>query len=111
MVKKEVIIIKKILLDFFKKKKISLFRIIIFGSYIKGKMHTYSDIDIILISKSFRNKDIFERADLMNGLNYELVHKIKKPFDLMYYSDTEWKNSNGIIINEAKSMGKVIYKD
>ena len=39
-------------------------KIILFGSYADGKPANDSDLDIIVISEDFRDKDIFERAEM-----------------------------------------------
>jgi len=38
--------------------------IALFGSAMTGEMHEDSDIDLIIISSDFRNKDIFERTQM-----------------------------------------------
>jgi len=109
MVNKEIIAIKKILLSLFQKKGIKITKIAIFGSYAKGKQKENSDIDIIIVSSDFRNKDIFEKVKLTTGIGRELVKRTKKPFDIMYYSDLEWNKGHSLIINAAKKEGKIIY--
>lgn len=109
MVKKDIIEIKKALIELIKEEGLDVKEIILFGSYAKGKEKKDSDIDIIVISKSFRNKDIFEIANLTKNLHWKLVEKTMKPFDIMYYSDEEWEKGNSLIINVAKEEGKVIY--
>jgi len=84
-------------------------KVLIFGSFIKGNLREDSDIDIIVVSKDFRNKSIFERAELTIGLDRELVKRLKKPFDIIYYSDEEWEKGNSLIISSAKKDGEVIY--
>ena len=109
MAKKEFIEIQKILRELFQLRGISIYKIVIFGSYAKRMQRQDSDIDIIIISKDFRNKDIFERVELTRGIHRELVNRIKKPFDIMYYSDKEWDKGHSLIINAAKEEGEVIY--
>lgn len=108
MSKKDAIKISSILRELFDKKGISIYKVIVFGSYAKGKQKIDSDIDLIVVSKDFRNKSIFDRAELTIGIGRELVKKTKRPFDILYYSDYEWKNGNSLIINAAKKEGKVI---
>lgn len=96
------------LTDLLKKRKISIYKIIIFGSYVKGLLKEDSDIDIIIVSKDFRDKDLFERAELMAGLNRELIRLTGRPFDIFYYSDEEWEEGHSLIINAAKKAGEVI---
>jgi hypothetical protein len=46
---------------------------------------------------------------MMSDLDWELISKTKKPFDILYYADEEWENDQSLIIREAKQHGKVIY--
>ena len=84
-------------------------RVGLFGSCVRGEMREDSDIDIIIVSETFRYKDIFEKVKLTRGIHRELVKKIKKPFDIMYYSDEEWDQNYSLIINAAKKEGEIIY--
>jgi len=109
MAKKEIIKIRNILSALLEEKGIHVDKIVIFGSYAKGKKRKDSDIDIIVVSRNFRNRGIFERVNLTKDIHWELVERILKPFDLMYYSDEDWKKGNSLIINAAKREGTVIY--
>ena len=109
MVKREIIKIKKILKTLLKERGIDVEKIVVFGSYAKSKEKKDSDIDIMIVSKDFRNKDIFQRVELTRGIHRRLIDEIMKPFDIMYYSDEEWVAGNSLIINAAKEEGIVIY--
>ena len=97
--------ITRIIREQFDRKQLSLDRIVLFGSYANGKNKKYSDIDLIIVSKEFRGKNLFERVRLATGINRALVYQTGKPFDLLYYSDLEWRNGASIIISEAKREG------
>ena len=101
--------ITRIIREQFDQKKLSLDRIVLFGSYARGKQGPESDIDLIIVSKEFRGKNLFDRVRLATGINRELVYQTGEPFDLLYYSDLEWRKGASFIINEAKREGKVIY--
>jgi len=109
MVEREYQRIKEIIRNNFHLKKLSLDKIILFGSYSKGEETSESDIDLLILSKDFRKKTIFEKDEIMGDLDWELVSNTKKPFDILYYSDEEWENDQSLIIREAKKHGKVIY--
>ncbi len=111
MFKKDVIKtkLKNMLKTLLQDRGIKINKIILFGSIVQDKMESDSDIDIIIVSKDFRNKDIFERVKLATGIGRELVRQFKIPFDLLYYSDKEWAKKNFLIINEAKEKGEIIY--
>lgn len=110
MVKREIDKIKKVLVELLRDAGISVDKIVLFGSYAKGKIKKDSDIDIIVVSKDFRNKNIFDIAHLTKDIHWKLVEKLMKPFDIIYYSDIEWNKGHSIIINAAKKNGEVIYK-
>jgi hypothetical protein len=75
-------------------KKIFVNKLILFGSRAWGKPQRYSDFDLIVVSKSFRNKDFFERgSQLFNywNLNY--------PVDFICYTPEEFnKLKKGVTI-------------
>ncbi len=101
--------IRALLENHFNRKNIGLDKIVIFGSFVAGGYESGSDIDIIIVSKAFKDKSIFERVKISAGACRKLVEKFQKPFDLMYYSDEEWENKDFLLINEAKEHGEVIY--
>ncbi len=80
-----------------------------FGSYARGVQREDSDVDIIIVSRDFRDNSVFERVDLTTGIGRELVRKVKKPFDLLFYSDAEWNGDRSLVINIAKKEGEIIY--
>jgi len=109
MVEKEITELKNTLIKFFQKKDVNLYKLVVFGSYAKRLNNEKSDIDLVIVSKDFRGKDIFEKIKLISGIHKELVRKFRRPFDLMYYSDTEWNKGSSILINSAKKEGITIY--
>ena len=109
MAQKEIIKLKKILTDMLQRKEININKIVVFGSYVRDREDKESDIDMIIVSKDFRDKDIFRRVALARGIHRELVGRMKKPFDIIYCSDEEWEKGSSLIINIAKYEGEVIY--
>ena len=102
--------IKQAVLQFLDEAEINADKIVIFGSYAKDKQNQDSDIDIIIISKDFRNKDLFEVVEMANDVHWKLVDRFSMAFDIMYYSDLDWDKGNSLIINTAKKDGEVIYE-
>ena len=102
-------LIKGTILSFFNLRNIRINKIIFFGSSNKGIQNEDSDIDLLVLSDEFENKNIFQKAKATDGLEWILVKEYKKPFDILYYSNIEWENSNSLIITEAKKTGTVIY--
>ena len=51
---------------------ISVDKIILYGSYARGNYYEGSDIDVLVVSKDFKNKDFWERIDIIvNALMLE----------------------------------------
>ena len=92
------------------RSKVELNRIVLFGSYAKNEQKEDSDIDLIIVSKNFRNDSYFKRIDKVLNLNSTLVKMLKKPFDVLLYSDIEWNDSATMMIREAKKNGKTLYQ-
>lgn len=81
--KKHLIYLKK-----FKKelsKEISIEKMYLFGSRAKGKTHRWSDFDLLIVSKKFRNKISFERA-----VGFHKYWEIDYPIDFLCYTPEEF---------------------
>ena len=87
---------------------LNISKIIIFGSYAYGKPTEESDIDIVIISKDFKEKDIFERAKLTKEAEIKTIKKFIIPLDIITMTPEELKNERSLIADYAKN-GKVLY--
>jgi predicted nucleotidyltransferase len=76
--------------------------IALFGSALTGDMHDDSDIDIIVISVDFRDKDIFERAKLTMFPEIMTLRKFKVPMDILNMSPEEYKELNQKLMFQTK---------
>jgi uncharacterized protein len=101
-------LLNKELRHLLKEKGINTDKIVIFGSFGRGTENKGSDIDLIIVSRTFRDKSIFERVELTTGIGRKLVKTFKKPFDLMFYSDLEWESGESAVIHTAKQEGIVL---
>jgi predicted nucleotidyltransferase len=112
MVKKEGSIdssIYEVIKPLLDRRGLNISKIVLFGSYARQTETDDSDIDLIIVSRDFRGKSVFERVELTTGIGRTLVKIFKKPFDLMFYSDIEWDRSRSIVINAAGNEGKVLH--
>jgi len=107
--KREISLIKDTVSGVLAANKVELNRIVLFGSYANNEQTMDSDIDLIIVSKNFRNNTYFKRIDKVLNLTSTLVKTIKKPFDVLLYSDVEWNDSSTLMIREAKKNGKTLY--
>jgi len=103
--------IKKIinfLKDALQEKRVEAEKIIVFGSQIQGTAAEDSDLDVIVISQMFTGKDIFQRAEMINGVLSKVIQEFMVPLDLMMMSPEEWKKGTSLIAQFARE-GEVFY--
>ena len=83
-------------------KDMPLEKLILFGSSAKGKTHKWSDIDLIVVSKTFESMNFFERGAKM----YD-YWKLKKPVDFLCYTPKEFNKlkTRITIVREAIREG------
>ncbi len=75
-------------------------KIFLFGSHAKGKATTESDIDVVIISEDFSNKDIFERAAMTRDAEIKTLKKFMIPLDIVTLTPEE--NDSSLIAAYAK---------
>ena len=85
----------KLIIDFLKAelelKGIKLSGVALFGSQMKGSANPDSDIDLILISNSYRNKNVIERSDLTMDAEIKTIRKFKIPLDILKMTSVEYQ--------------------
>lgn len=75
------------------KKDIQIFGIAIFGSQLKGNLHKDSDIDLIVISKNFEHKNIFERSAVTMDAEIKTIKKFMVPMDVLKMTPDEYSSA------------------
>ena len=77
-------------------------RLILFGSQAWGKPHQDSDIDLIVISNTFKHKKSFERA-----VELYRLWNVRYPVDFFCYTPEEFKKlqKRVSIVSEAVKNG------
>ena len=87
-------------------KGLKVSKIILFGSQARGKATLESDIDVVIISEDFRDRDVFERAALTKDAEIRTIKRFMIPLDIMTLTPEE--NETSLIALYAKE-GEVIY--
>jgi len=88
-------------------KKYDPDKIIIFGSYVRGEIDEYSDLDIIIIKKT-ESRFIERLIDVTKLIDYSLGK-----IDLFVYTPAEFQKMIELenpFINNVLKEGKVIYE-
>lgn len=108
MAKSKIIKIISFLADGLKSSGLNISKIILFGSYASAKSSRYSDIDVVIVSKDFRNRDIFKRIKLIKDAEIMTIKKYMIPLDIITLTPEEMDNENSITADFAKK-GEIIY--
>ncbi|MBC8204255.1 nucleotidyltransferase domain-containing protein [bacterium] len=85
------------------KQGISVDKVLLYGSYARGNYHEGSDIDLLVVSKDFQNKDFWERIDIIvNALMTEL-----SPIEAYPMTPEEYENGDSMIALFAREGEEV----
>lgn len=82
--------------------------IILVGSQARRTHTGHSDLDLLVVSRDFEGRDIFERQALISGVHRKLVREIDIPVDLLLYSVTEWQNRTTLMSDVFHEEGVVM---
>lgn len=85
-------------------EKVAPQKIILFGSYSTGTQREGSDIDLVVISEDFVDKDYWERIDILSSA----IFTVFAPIEAVAMTPQEWENGNSRIIDYARN-GEVVY--
>lgn len=72
---------------------IAVRKIILFGSYAENRQREGSDIDIAVISESFKKKSYLERIDALS----KAIFKVFEPIEAVAFTPEEWKKKESMI--------------
>ena len=73
-------------------------QIVLFGSYAKGTPREDSDIDVVVISKSFQGKDFWARIDILTIA----IYKSSRYIEATALTPEEWEKKELMITHYAK---------
>ena len=91
-----------------KARGVKIDKLILYGSYAYGEPGPESDIDLAVISRSFNNKGLLKRQELLG----EAIFGLKEPVELIGYSYKEYKkNRKFTFLSAIVSKGRVVYEE
>ncbi len=76
-------------------------KIVVFGSHFKGTPHGNSDIDLIIVSESFRRKNLFKRAEMIGKAYDETMTAFMIPMDIIMETPEEFNPDFGVVVYAA----------
>lgn len=90
------------------KQGVCVERVILYGSYAKGKAKPYSDIDLVVISKDLVKWPPIERLQMLSRATLP----IEAPLEVLGYTpqEIEEHGDESIFWEEISKTGKEIYK-
>ena len=94
--------------DNLNKQNLKISKIALFGSQAKGNVTEESDIDIVIVSKEFRGKTIFERVALIKESEVLTIRKFMVPLDIIAMTPEEFEGESSLIAAYAKE-GEIIF--
>jgi predicted nucleotidyltransferase len=109
MVESKVIDVAAYLKQCLEQNGVAVSKVILFGSHARGRAYQDSDIDLIVVSESFRGKDIFERAELIGDAEFQVVKKYKVPIELLLKTPEEIEPGASITADYVESEGVVVW--
>ena len=70
-----------------------------FGSHATDTAREDSDIDVVVISPSFANKDYWERIDILS----EAIYRVFAPIEASAFTPEEWQADKSLLVDYAKN--------
>ncbi len=97
--------ITKALAKELERNKIIIDKIILYGSYAKGNPHDYSDIDLVIVSPSFKGMKLLE----IQGVLARVFSKYLSIIEPLGYSSEDFQSAEPeTLLGEIKKTGKVL---
>ena len=85
-------------------KGIHVDRLILYGSWSRNLQVEGSDIDLVVVSDDFKNRDYWERIDILANAIYEVF----APIEAIAMTPEEWDSESSDVCHYAKD-GEIVY--
>lgn len=78
-------------------------QLILFGSHARGAANEESDVDVLVVSEDFRDKDIFERARLIGVAERATIRRFQVPLDIILMTPEEFNSGVSLLAQAART--------
>lgn len=90
------------------KNNCNIEKVILFGSFVRGRQKRWSDIDLAIISDDFRKMNFHQRLVFLGMLAWRAK---ATEIEALGYTLDEYKNATMLdFLGEIKRTGKIIYE-
>jgi predicted nucleotidyltransferase len=90
------------------KNRAEVEKVILFGSWVRGKQKRWSDIDLAVISNHFEKMNFHDRLVFLGMLAWQAK---ATEIEALGYTLDEYKNATRLdFLGEIKRTGKIIYE-
>lgn len=100
------------IISFFKDKLadngLNVAKIVLFGSHANGNAGGESDLDLVVVSDDFQDKNIFERVNLIGNARAAVVMNFRVPVDIILMTPDEFENEKSPVADECRD-GIVVF--
>ncbi|OGL44064.1 MAG: nucleotidyltransferase [Candidatus Schekmanbacteria bacterium RBG_13_48_7] len=74
-------------------------QLILYGSHAAGTAREDCDIDVVVISPSFSNKNYWERIDILT----EAIYIVSAPIEASAFTPEEWKTEKSLLVDYTRN--------
>ena len=80
-------------------------KLVLFGSQARDCARRGSDVDVIVVSPDFHDRDIFQRVEMAAKADRETIRKFMVPLDLVLMTPEEYERQTSPIAAMARESG------
>ncbi len=80
-------------------------RLILFGSHATAGASDDSDLDVLIVSESFRGKNIFDRSRIVGAAERKTIRQFQTPIDVIMMTPEEFNSKDSLLAESVQSYG------